>query len=172
MNAPVRSGYSLLEVILATAILLGSVVVLGELASIGRKHVNSAEKLAAAQLVCETKLNEILAGLSPLESVAETPVESTDFAPRGELADDALASSEILASETLEAAPQWLYSVDVQPLDWPGLVALKVTVTEDVEIKRPAHFSIVRWVRDPAFQPTDSVGGIPVSQRFAVGSQP
>ena len=175
MSLPIRNGYSLLEVILATAILLGSVVVLGELARIGRKHVTSAEQLSAAQLVCEAKINEILAGLSPLENVAETLVGPTNFSPRGELATDTrseMKASETLEAETWETGPQWLYTVDVQPLDWPGLVALKVTVTEDVENKRPTQFSIIRWVRDPTFQQGESVDGMPVSQQIGYGSQP
>ena len=180
MNSSVRYGYSLLEVILATAILLGSVVVLGELASIGRKHVISAEKRAAAQLQCETKLNEILAGLVPLESVAETPLVETDFYSQAEIDDETRANSQILDSETsqtekLDTSSPWLYSVDVLPLEVAGMVALKVSVTEDlenIENKRPVRFSIVRWVRDPEFQHTDSIGGMHDSRKFAAGSQP
>ena len=73
MTATNRSGFSLMEVLLATAILLGSVIVLGELAGIGRQNANSAEELATAQRLCQNKLNEILAGLTSLEPVeAET----------------------------------------------------------------------------------------------------
>ena len=55
---------------LATSILLACLIVLGELASVGRRHARDAEQLTAAQLVCRSRLNEILAGAAPLESQA------------------------------------------------------------------------------------------------------
>ena len=60
MNQPRRSGFSLMEVLLATGILLGSLIVLGQLATVGRKHAHDAETLTTAQLLCQSKLNEIL----------------------------------------------------------------------------------------------------------------
>ena len=62
MSPARRSGFSLLEVIMATAILLGCLIVLGDLAAVGRRHARDAEDLTTAQWLCQTKLNEILAG--------------------------------------------------------------------------------------------------------------
>jgi len=69
-----RGGFSLIEVMLATAILLGSVVVLGELASMGRRQSEKGKKLAEAQELCEQTLNEVLIGLRPLEAVEQEPL--------------------------------------------------------------------------------------------------
>ena len=61
-----RSGFSLMEVLLSTAILMGSVVVLGELAGIGRRQAQRGRELSEAQQRCETLMNEVLLGLTPL----------------------------------------------------------------------------------------------------------
>ena len=63
-----RAAFSLLEVMLAAGILLACLIVLGELASVGRRHARDAEQLTAAQLLARSRLNEVLAGAAPLES--------------------------------------------------------------------------------------------------------
>jgi len=136
------AGFSLLEVLLATSILLGSAIVLGELASIGRQHVNSAEETANAQLICQTKLNEILAGIARPESIEK---------------------------RTVENQPGWVYSVDVEPIGQAGmpsgpqlgLALLRVTVSQDVpDDQRGRQFSLVHWIRDP-HAPSDTETGPP-----------
>lgn len=118
---PVRAGFSLLEVILATGVLLGCLIVLSELAALGRRHTSDAEDLAAAQRICQTKMNEILAGLAPLESFDEAEVEDE---------------------------PGWLYSVATEATSQPGLVAVRVTVYQDwFEAARPKQYVLVHWVR-------------------------
>ena len=119
-----RQGFSLLEILLATAILFGAAIVLFELAAIGREHVNSAEELAVAQHICETRINEILAGAA---------------APR------AVDSEEVLEQ------PGWKLTVEVNPVDGQaGLAALRVTVFREAdEMHRGKQYSLVRWIRDP-----------------------
>ena len=94
---PNRAAFSLLEVLLATSLLLACAVVLAELANIGRAHAESADELASAQLACQTKLNEILCGATPAATVEKQP---------------------------LEDMPGWLLSVEITSLEQPGLAAL------------------------------------------------
>lgn len=54
-----RRGFSLMEVLLATSILLGSSIALIELATIGRKQAHAAYDLNIAQLLCQAKIDEI-----------------------------------------------------------------------------------------------------------------
>ena len=119
-----RHGFSLMEVILATALLMGCVVVLTELATIGRHHIQKAEKLAAAELICESALNEILTGAAGVEAMQRQPVDGS---------------------------PGWIISVDLLPLDKrPGLAALEICVAEDVpEDEKCTEFTLVRWIPDP-----------------------
>ena len=125
-----RPGFSLLEVMLATSILLACLIVLGELASVGRRHARDAEQLTTAQLVCRSRLNEILAGAAPLEAQA--------------------------ASEILEL-PGWSWKVEVEPLGRYGLSSVTVTVARvprvaPATLETPTasggkSFSLTRWIR-------------------------
>ncbi len=128
MKSPCRKGFSLLEVLLATGILLGCLVVLSELANIGRIHASVAQDGGAAARICQSKLNEILAGLAPVAPVHEEPVDDS---------------------------PGWWYSVEMEPVRQRGVVALRVTVRQDENSSdRPVEFSLVRWVRDPKWTPS------------------
>jgi len=119
---PRRSGFTLLEIMLASSIFLGSVIVLGRLATIGRDHAVSADQLSRAQILCQTRLNEILAGIEPLEA---------------------------LSSEPMLEAPDWEISVEVGPTAHEQLSELKVTVALIIEPdsrRRKEQFSLTRWV--------------------------
>ena len=126
-----RHAFSLLEVLLATGILVGSAAVLMELASIGNQHAASARDLAKSQLICQTKLNEIICGLAPAETVQPTP---------------------------LEEDPRWVYWVDVQPADQPGLLVLEVGAAHEPLGRKPsARFTLLRWIRDEQSHSGDSL---------------
>lgn len=118
-----RRGFSLLEVLLATAILVGSSVVLMELASIGMRHAASARDLSQAQRLCQSKLNEIIVGVAPTETVRPMPCEED---------------------------PRWTYWVNVQPAERAGLVKLEVGVAQELASRKQLNrFTLVRWIRDP-----------------------
>ena len=124
-----RAGFSLLEVMLATGILLGCLVVLGELAAVGRRHARDAEQLTEAQLLARSRLNEILSGAAPLESQP--------------------------ASDDAEL-PGWSCKVAVEPLGRFGLSSVTVTVarvpagTLDTPTGSVGKsFSLTRWVHSP-----------------------
>ncbi len=75
MKSKGRSGFSLLEVLLATGILLGAAIVLSELAGIGARQASAARDLAQAQLLCQSKLNEIVAGIAPVAAARDAPLQ-------------------------------------------------------------------------------------------------
>ena len=124
-----RDGFSLLEIILALAILCGAMTVLGELSRLGMRNAEYARDVTQAQLLCECKLAEITAGLTLPE-----PAQDVRFEPQ---------------DEETEAESEWLYSVEVNSVGEEGLVEVRVTVTKDMPAeKRPAQFSLVRWLVD------------------------
>jgi prepilin-type N-terminal cleavage/methylation domain-containing protein len=123
---PPHRGLSLLEVILAIAILAGAMVVLGQLVRIGTRASQGARDLTQAQLRCESIMAEILAGAAEPEPVT-----------RAEVPDD----------------PDWLYSIGLEATDQEGLVLLRVTVEQNLPgRKRPRGFSLVRWISDPGIE--------------------
>jgi hypothetical protein len=65
---------SLLEVILAIAILGGSLAVIGQLINIGARNAISARDLTTAQLYCESKLAEVSAGIELPEPTTASPL--------------------------------------------------------------------------------------------------
>lgn len=133
-----RSAFSLVEVILALAILAGSIAVLGEVARFGIRNARAARDLTQAQFLCQSKLAELTSGIVLPESVTWTHFELADAEGRSTTNAN---SNEI----------QWNYAVSVAYVDAEdGLLAVTVTVRQDVPVaKRPIEFSLVRWMPDP-----------------------
>jgi general secretion pathway protein I len=121
----VRRGLSLLEVILAIAILGGALAVLGQLIRIGARNAAIARDLTTAQLYCESKLNELAAGVEDPASVS---------------------------GGACDEFGEWVYAVEVEPSDLEGLLMVRVTVgQEPSRFSRPVSFSLTRWIVDPVF---------------------
>jgi general secretion pathway protein I len=118
-----RNAFTLLEVILALAILVGSLAIIGELTDQGLVGARRAATLAEAQLICESKLAEVAAGLLPATAVGPVP---------------------------LETDPAWNYTIAVVPQLDVGLISVQVTVAENLPPEqRPTDFTLVRWMIDP-----------------------
>lgn len=115
------------------AILLGSIAVLGELARLGRRSGSRAVQLTEAQLLCESLLAEVLIGSAPAEATEPQPVPQVTG---------------------------WLYSIEREPVDVPGLVSLRVTVVQDLPPEqRPLSFSLSRWLREGGASVAPAAGG-------------
>ena len=120
-------GITLLEVILAIAILGMSLVALSQLVMMGNRSAGDARTLTQAQLLCESKMSEIRASLLPLQSATDAPIEDV---------------------------AGWLYSVDVQESEIPGLLLVKTTVRQTADsVAKPISFELVRFMPDPEYQP-------------------
>ncbi len=132
----------MLEVLLATTLLLGAVMALSRLLFVAQRHAIAAEDETLAQLLCQNTMQELLAGIEPLQAVSAREVDQY---------------------------PQWTYSVDIEPLTDVPLIAITVTLTrlpdEDQDLpvagedamERPLHgFRLIRWVRSGNRQLSDS----------------
>lgn len=127
-----RRGFSLLEILLALAILGGSLAVLSRIVDTGISASREARDLVVARMLCQSKLSQLLldstAGIAPL-SVPMTPVESFDS----------------------QSTTPFYYSVEVQPGQLDGMLVIRVMV----EAQDPsggqvlARYSLVRWMIDP-----------------------
>jgi len=122
------AGFSLLEVILALAILAGAIAVLSEVSRLGMDNARISRDLTHAQLLCESRMAELVTGLEPLEAQQSVPLGTTDDA----------------------AEADWLCSVEVNPTADDGLFEVRVTVSKDSALeRRPVEFSLVRWIYSP-----------------------
>ena len=70
------TGFSLLEVIIAMAILAGGIAILGQVIRIGTQSASDSRNLTTAQVLCESTMSELIARVLPLESVQRTPFET------------------------------------------------------------------------------------------------
>lgn len=128
-TTPTRRGLSLLEVILALAILGMAVAILGELVHMATRSAADARELTRAQLLCESKMAEIVLGVEPLQPLSFTP---------------------------LQLDPDWLYAIDVQPSAFdPSLLVVRVTVQQDTQgVGVPVEYTLTRWMIDPTLTTT------------------
>ncbi|MEM8666575.1 MAG: type II secretion system protein [Planctomycetota bacterium] len=135
MRPAARSGFSLLEILLALSILGGSLAILSSIADTGVSSARVARDLSVARLLCQSKLSEVLLQaqanqVAPVP-LPETPLESFDS----------------------ESLTPFTYSVDVQPGQLDGLLIVRVVVTaQSTNQGAPptATYSLVRWMVDPA----------------------
>jgi len=121
-----RAGYSLLEVLLALVVLVIGIAALTSLIDHAQSDAQIAAELSAAQIACQTRLNEMLGGVRPIVPVSNEPVPNL---------------------------PYWFFSVDLQPAEKIGLTSVRAAVDKersasDVRIHRAGidHFELVCWV--------------------------
>jgi general secretion pathway protein I len=139
-----RRGLSLMEVILAIAILGGSMAVIGQLLHLGSRNAAMARDLTLAQLYCETKVNEILVGSILPEAISDVELDETS------------------------AKGEWLYKIDVLGTETPGVIAVTVTVGQNPNIiTRPASFSISRLMVEPQMVEELAAQDTALKQAFA-----
>jgi prepilin-type N-terminal cleavage/methylation domain-containing protein len=121
-----RRGLTLLEVILAIAILGGALAVIGELIRLGSRSAAQARDLTTAQLYCESKLNAIAAGIEEPTAISAAP---------------------------LDESGEWIYFIEPQEIDEQGMLAVRVTVMQSPDlVARPVSFSLSRWIIDPTVE--------------------
>jgi general secretion pathway protein I len=128
MKTAERRGLSLLEVILAIAILAGAVAALGELIRTGLLNATDARDYTHAEMYAETVMSSIVAGALPVASVSNA---------------------------TLEDNPNYSYSIITEeaPSGPTGLLKISVTVARaQTSARKPAQFTLVRWMVDPEME--------------------
>ncbi|MCS7305128.1 MAG: type II secretion system GspH family protein [Thermoguttaceae bacterium] len=132
-----QPAFSLLEVILALTILGVSLAVLGELARWGLRHAGYVRDMTQAQLLCESKMSEIVTGI-----VWPEPAVNVPFA-----AEDLLDPNDPVG---------WVYSIELAETDQPGLLAVAVTVSQNLPPERkPVQCTLVRWIPNPGIEGYD-----------------
>ena len=123
-----RDGLSLLEVVLALAILATALGLIGQLIRMGANSARRARDTAVAQLACESIMAEVLSGVRPPQS----------------------------QSGSYEFDPRYTFSVDVQPTELTGLLSVEVQVQQDSQSARPPSATLIRWMRDPTLLTEDT----------------
>lgn len=122
-------GFSLLEVVLALAILAGALAALGEVMRLGDENAAAAADEAQAEMLAESVMSEILVGARALANVDGAVLP---------LVDD----------------PQWTVSISVQPTEYQELVAVQIAVAQQLPPEQdPARCDLLRWMPNPDYLP-------------------
>ena len=118
-----HSAFTLLEVMLALAILAGAVAAIGELVQVGLHNADVARQLTRAEMLCESISDQVAGGAIGASAVSAVQCD-----------DD----------------PRFLYTIAVDQANQSGLLNVQVTVVMDMPPeKHPVPFKITRWMVDP-----------------------
>jgi type II secretion system protein I len=131
-SRPRRGGFTLLEIILALAILAGSLAALGEVMRLAGQNAAMTRDESQAQILASSVMDELVAGARQLVAISKGEF---DFVTE----------------------PPWLYSVQIEPTAYPELVAVRVLVEQDLDPRlQPAQFELVRWLPNPDYIPAQT----------------
>ncbi|MEY4565690.1 MAG: hypothetical protein RLY14_660 [Planctomycetota bacterium] len=124
-----RSALSLLEVVLALAILGAAGAMLAQSMQVATDAGLQARDQAVAELLAESKMSEVIAGAFP-------PNQSTDWMP---------------VVTTVDPG-KWYFRIQSQPALVQGMLMIQVQITDDPQMQkeRPLQFILTRWMIDPS----------------------
>jgi prepilin-type N-terminal cleavage/methylation domain-containing protein len=121
----VRSGFSLLEVLVAMTIFLFALVAIGGLIALGGDRALEIQYRSQAAQICQSKLAEVVAGSIPLSSQGDSP---------------------------LDEDPDWTWSLDAQQGSVTGLWNVKVTASRPRPDGSKIEASLQQMVMDPSLR--------------------
>lgn len=132
-----RPGFTLLEVILALAVLAVALSIVGEANRMAQVTAEKAAAESEATMIAESVLAELSIGTMPLSNVTN------------------------VSWEEVGRDPAWQYSVVVEQTEFTGLYAAQVKVTQLTQGQStsanslPIGFAILRWIVDPQADETE-----------------
>lgn len=120
-----RRAITLLEVVIALAILLFSSAAIFSLVGMGSDRAIDVQYHSRAAMLCQSKLEELKIGSEPLNSVDSTPFKEKE-------------------------ASAYQYSIDVSDGDVTGIKEVRVTVKRERADGRLIEVSLNQMILDPA----------------------
>jgi prepilin-type N-terminal cleavage/methylation domain-containing protein len=126
-----QAGFTLLEIILALAILAGSLAALGEVMRLADQTASLTEGESQAQILAASLMDELLSGARQLETVSQAPLGQDD--------------------------PPWVYSIETDKTNFDQIVTVRVSVEQKLDPRlQPARFDITRYMPNPDYTPPDT----------------
>jgi uncharacterized membrane protein YgcG len=118
-----------LEIILALAILAGSLAALGEVMRLADQNAANTRDETQAQIIASSVMDELIAGFLPLSAVNQQPV-------------------------AVESEPPWVFSIALEQTAYVEVIAVRVLVEQQADARlQPARFELVRWLPNPDYVP-------------------
>ena len=128
-----RPGYTLIEVLIAFTVLIIGFSALTTMTTRARRAAIAAEELSTVQLTCQTRINEMLAGIRPFSPVFREPITGLDA---------------------------WFLTVELFPASKPGITAVRAEMSRD---RQPGEisarfggtdsFAVTHWVTNSRLDP-------------------
>lgn len=126
-----RKGLSLLEVIVSIAILGAATTLIANVIFVGSRSAGRVRWSSEAQLLGDTKMAELSAGVLPLQS----------------------SGLSVIAEN-----PRWSWSVEVGAAPINGLLVAIVNIQPTDDSGDPRQrFTLTRWLPDPNYEPEKSM---------------
>lgn len=119
---PHRSGITLMEVLLSTAIFMGSLTAILGIIQMGHESRLSSRLDAEAALRCESLMGEYIAGVAPLTAESNAPFEDSD---------------------------EWRYTTSIEDADGESLLKVVVLVQHMAGERVNSYAILTRLMRDP-----------------------
>ncbi len=128
----IPSGFTLLEIILALAILAGSLTALGEVMRLADQSASLTEGESQAQILAASVMDELLSGARQLETVSQATLVS-------------------------DADPPWLYSIETDKTNLDAIISVRITIEQKLDTRlQPAHFDLTRYMPNPDYTPPNA----------------
>ena len=139
------TGFTLLEIVLALAILAGALAALGEVMRLADQNAEFTRDETQAQLLAESVMEEILCEARPLAAVNSALFD-------------------------MVTEPRWQYSIVIEPTQQKELLLVRVAVAEQLPPElQPARFELVRWVLNPDSLPSPTEASSSSGEASAFG---
>ena len=128
----VHTGYTLIEVLVALAVLIAGFTALSTMTNHARRAAIAAEELSVAQLACQTRINEMLAGIRPVVAAFNESVPELDH---------------------------WYMTTELFPATKPGLTTVRIQMHRE---RQPGDtggfggtnsFEITSWIDNTRLDP-------------------
>jgi general secretion pathway protein I len=129
-----HQGISLLEVVLALSILAMAAAYLAQATHLATENAIRARTISQAEIVAESVINQIVAGVLPAQSVSWT-----GYVPPNSLAGGTGSS-------------QWMYRIQTTGSEIRSMISVQVAVQEvraERALNDQADLTVVRWIIDP-----------------------
>jgi prepilin-type N-terminal cleavage/methylation domain-containing protein len=141
-----RSGFTLIEVILAMVILAAGLAMLGEITQLASRHATETRSEVQAQTLAASVMDQILAGAIEREGVAQQALEVDDDIP-------------------------WVYTIEIGTSSIAGVIPVTVIVEQDIEARlSPAKFRLTRWTPETLETPESAGGAVGGAAGGAAGA--
>jgi type II secretion system protein I len=125
-------GFTLLEIILALAILAGSLAALGEVMRSADQNAAGTRDETQAQILAASVMDELIAGVLPLSAVSQQ-----QFA--------------------LPSEPPWVFSIALEQTGYEELIVVRVLVEQQTDARlQPSRYELVRWLPNPDYIPAST----------------